>query len=797
MKCKIISRVKETAEKYYQPVIEKVENANAEGKRIATGYRQAINRWNTLMSFGVRQITPIAKELRFKPSGTRFSSLKNLETVDVNANGAGYTRFYQYVHGLTTPPPLSPIEQRTISAYDQTHAFLNAELSRLGGTGTIGYVPALTAEVREGIYAKSGALYDKLVDVLEKENAGYFTREQIETMLENNEQKEFDRFPTHIDVDGELVPVVAADPLSAIEGMNRELSRTAALAKTFGIDSNDNLKKLKEAYRKAGGSVDDFDRLQRSFYGVGPKRDVDPRSFGRKWGLGLFNPAVQTAALSLSGPVQLMQFLPAYTNVGFLPFVKGMAKWVRSPQRTSAELAAIGTIPFDVLNLPFRKGQKVEDLGRAIREVGGRATGFTPINQFLDRVSASMYREFARGLIAKGGKLSLGERMTLEQLKLSPAQIDMIEKGKMVEPAADLTRPQTNAEEIFTTIINNGRKSDQSSGKEGTEKSRFQLNPLAQVAVPFQGFVINQVNRIKNEIANIYEAGRSGDMKKLGAAAQRLGTFALFSAAAGEFAIAMRHLLKGRDPDDEREDENVVQRFFNDLAEVSLLGPFQRMYESWGYANSGERFLVGLSMPGNIAADFLNMLMRQGVYADKTASERALTFLERRAPITALPDGIKQFTAAMGLSEFPAIEMDNAVRAYYSFRRDEGLDTGSLSFSKSGFDEARRAYRLLYDAIKDGKGDDEIDQLLADALKIKTDIAKDADKAKKSLQASLRTRKLLADLKPEQLAKFEKSVDPKKFELLQSHDRLLDHYINTIKPVKSRKKKSAVPAPVE
>lgn len=787
MACKIVSRVKETAEKYYQPVIEKVENANAEGKRVATGYRQAINRWNTLMSFGIRQITPIAKELRFKPSGTKLSALKNLETVDVNANGAGYTRFYQYVHGLTTPPKLSPIEQQTIDAYDQTHAFLNAELSRLGGTGTIGYVPALTAEVREGIYAKSGVLYDTLVDVLEKENAGYFTRDQIETMLENNEQKEFDRFPTHIDVAGELVPVVAADPLSAIEGMNRELSRTAALAKTFGIDYNDNLKKLKESYRKAGGAAADFERLQRSFYGIGPKRDVDPRSLGRKWGLGLFNTAVQTAALSLSGPVQLMQFLPTYTNVGFLPFVKGLAKWVRSPQRTSAELAAIGTIPFDVLNFPFREGQKVEDLGRAIREIGGRTTGFTPINQFLDRVSASMYREFARGLIAKGGKLSLGERMTLEQLKLSPAQIDMVDKGKMIEPPADLTRPQTNAEEIFTTIINNGRKADQASGKEGPEKSRFQLNPIAQVVVPFQGFVLNQVNRVKDEVANVYDAGRSGDKKRLGAAVLRLGTFALFSAAAGEFAIAMRHLLKGRDPEDEREDENIVQRFFNDLAEVALLGPFQRMYESWGYANSGERFLIGLSMPGNIAADFINMLKRNGIYADKTAPERALTFLEQRAPITALPNGIKNLVAASGLADFPEVEMEKAIRSYYSFRREFGLDSGGAIFTKSGFDESRRAYREIYDGIKAGKDEAEIKQLIADALKIKMATGKDKDEARISLQASLRARKLLADLNKDQLILFKSRADEENYKLLEMHDKLLDHYIKSLGGGKKKK----------
>lgn len=795
MPCKIVSRVLETAQKYYQPVIEKVENANVDGKRIGAGYRQAINRWNTLMSFGIRQITPLAKELRFKPSGTKLSALKNLETVDTNANGAGYTRFYQYIHGLTTPPALSPIEQRTISVYDQTYNFLNNEMTRLGGTQTIGYVPALTAEVREGIYAKSGVLYDALVDVLEKENAGFFNRDQIETMLENNQQKEFDRFPTHIEIAGELVPVVAADPLSAIEGMNRELARTAALMKTFGADYNDTLKQLKESYRKAGGSVADFERLQRSFFGIGPKRDVDPRSFGRKWGLGLFNPVIQTAALSLSGPVQLMQFLPTYTNVGFLPFVKGLAKWVRSPQRTSAELAAIGTIPFDMLNLPFREGQKVEDLGRAIREVGSRATLFTPINQFLDRVSASMYREFARGLIAKGGKLSLGERMTLKQLKLSDAQINLIDQGKISEPPPNLNRPQTDAEELFTTIISNGRKADQSSGKEGAEKSRFQLNPIAQVVVPFQGFVINQVNRIKDETKNLYAAAKSGDVKKTVFAAKRLGVFALFSAAAGEFAIAARHILKGRDPEDEREDESLVERFFNDLAEVSLLGPFQRMYESWGYSHSGERFLIGLTMPGNIAADFINSLMRNGVYADKTATERALIFLERRAPIADLPNGIKQMVAASGLADFPEVETNKAIRAYYSFLRENEIG-GDLNFSKSGFDETRRAFRQVYDGIRGGKDRNELDAIIADALEKKAPAIKDdkakTDKgkmveAKKSLQKSLRARKFLSKVDAQQEAALRKSIGEEYYKLLKAHDDLLEHYAKAISPPKAKR----------
>lgn len=779
MPCKIVSRVVESAEKYFQPVLEKVEKANPEGKRIAAGYRQAINRWRTLMSFGTRQIDPIARELRFNPSGTRLSKTKNLDTVDVNANGAGYTRFYQYVHGLTTPPALSPIEQRVIEAYDKTFDFLNKEMANRGAIETIGYVPALTAETREGIYAKGGVLYDTLVDVLEKENAGFFDRDQIESMLANNRQREFDRFPTHIRVAGELVPVVAADPLSAIDGMSRELSRTAALMKTFGADYNETLKALKEEYRKAGGTAVDFDRLQRSMYGIGPKRDSDPRSFGRKYGLGLFNPVFETAALSISGWVQLMQFLPAYTNTGFLPFVKGLAKWVRSPQRTSAELAAIGTIPFDVLNLPFTKGRKVEDLGRAIREIGGRLSTFTPINQFLDRVSASIYREYARGLIAKGGNLSAGERMTLQQLKLSDAQINLIDKGKMVEPPTDLTRPQTDAEELFTTIINNGRKADQASGKEGPEKSRFQLNPLAQIIVPFQGFVINQVNRVKDETGNLISATRSGDKAKTALAIKRLGIFALFSAAAGDFAIAMRHLLKGRDPEEEREDENLLERFLNDLAEAALLGPFQRMYSSWSYANTGERFLIGLTMPGNVAADFINMLMRNGAYADKTIPERAATFLQRRTPATEVPNGIKRFVATLGLANFPEVEMENAIRAYYSNAREMGIDSGAV-YSKSGFKESRRAFRRVWDAIKEGKDNDEIEKLLSEALEIKTSEVGNKKKARNALKQSLRAHKFLSHLKPDQLKEMQARLSEENYRLLEQHDLLIDGYIGSV-----------------
>jgi len=788
---KIIEAAKNPVYKYaVQPLIKTVEQGSETGKKAASGFRSAIDRWerNENSNFA-RIIVPIAKVL-----GRNQRLSRNLDTINADANikEAGFMQLAEWAKAGKIPEgvQVNPIERQAFDAYiklakqrkEISDRLKKADTSQgelFGDYNTDLFIKTPTPELLESIKIGHGQIYDKTIDALAKLNPS-LTREQVKYNLDNFRFNKFNEFPTHIKHQGSWYPILASDALSALQGLNRDISRLKGLIDTFGKDYKKSLKDIREGIptEKQG----DFDNMVNSYFGIRPE-PKDPSGLGKRWAKGLLEPIVKNAMLANAAIMQPTQYLSAYHMVGPKAFYGSLLKFLQHPLRTRAELEAVAAYNRGFLDVTIRRGRLPEDLGKALTEVTGKITLLEPLIKATDIAITNAFKAFADGIKNRGGKLSVSEKQTLRMLDFTEGQINVIDKGGLAR-----------SEELYSSIIRRGRKATTFTELKGPEKSKFQHSALGQVLLPFQNFSIGQLQATARVTNNVIDSFKKNEGQV--AAINKMATFLVGTALVGETSLFLRAYFQDRDIKEAllRGDEDIKERITRDFIEAGIY-PYRLIDYSLQRANNGYEFVSGLFAATSIVADGLDAFFyKRGRYKDKTDLEAAGMFLER---YTAKPyvdstihRGIKALATTIGLvDDNPKIEI--AIRRAYKWKGTKGYDTATDDQFAA---DMRRALRSVTDELK--KADvgevpfnDEIRESIVKAIHskvlsktMKKDIG-DLDEAASRVASSLRSRRVLSGLSQKEVDELSKAIGGQEMlDQLVWYDRLLESLADSVNP---------------
>lgn len=787
----LINIVKKTAYKYaVQPIIKTVEQGSLQGKQVASGFRSAIDRWerNENRNFS-EKILPVAKVI-----GRRPRLAKHLDKVSIDANGVGRSQLVEWLKKGEIPKDaqVNPIERKAfeaaISLGKERRELSNRlkkvdsaqeELFGFGDYNKDLFIKVPTPELLEAIKLGHGQIYDRTVSILEKLNPT-LTREQVRYNLANFRFNKFDDFPTHIEQQGSLYPILASDALSYLQGLNRDVSRLKGIVETFGTNYKKSLKEIRETVPvdKQG----DFDNMVDSYFGIRPE-PKDPSGMGKRWARGLLEPVVKNAMLANAAIMQPTQILSAQHLVGAKNLYSSLVGFISHPLRTRAELEAVAAYNRGFLDLTLRHGRWPEDIGKALTELSGKATLLEPLIKLTDLAISNAFKTFADGIKNRGGKLTTSEKQTLQSLDFTDGQINVIDKGGL-----------SRSEELYSAIIRRGRKATTFTELKGPEKSKFQHSQLGQILLPFQNFSIGQMQSLQRITSNLTNAFKTGQGKA--AAINKMATFLGGTALIGETSLFLRAYMTDKDTKEAlvRGDEDVVKRLGRDFMEAGLY-PYRLIDYSLQRANNGYEFISGLFAPVSVVADGLDAFVyKRGRYKDRTDLEAAGMFLERYAtkPVTdsTIPRAIKALATTIGLADDnPKIEI--ALRRAYKWKGNKGFDAPE---GDEFAVEMRRQLRGVVEELK--KADvgevpfnDKIRESLVKALQAKAmsktmgEKIGDPEEAANRVAKSLRGKRVLEGLDSKEIDELADAIGGQ--EMLDQiiwYDRLLESLAESVKP---------------
>lgn len=660
---------------YAEPIIKTVESF---APKLASRFRAAIDYWEKREGESRSILTELKRDLRYD-----LKAFDRLNAMNRTAGDGAWTNMAEWITNPDSrPSDLTPVEQRILDTYSKLVEKGRNDIINAGGAEEVHIpfkrVPSL--DLIEAIRQEGGIVWDTMVDTLQKLNPE-LTREKITHNLRNYQLDKFSQFPTHVSMRGkyttDFVPVLAADGVSALDAVIRDYSRRAGIIKVFGPEYYKQLKALKEAL--PASQRGDFQLAIDSYFGA--RRIENTRNMAGRISR-LLSTTVSSALLAKSGLVQIGQAPNVIRISGVGNFVKGLADFARHPERTRTELEAIGAYAPSILEIAFRKGQRIEDLGRLLTHVAGNLTLLKPLMQVTDLAIGASMKRFADGIKERGGKLTNSEKATLKALDFNDGQIKLIdEKGLSGYADSDV---------LHSAIISRGRKAVTFTGKKGPELTKFQQSPMLSELWKFQGFTIGQLQSVIQQvdtIKNTKGAVRAHAVKDL---AILLGTNL---AVMAEMTLFIRQMINGNDPDRPED----AKRLWEDLVEAGFLGPLRDI--SYAF-NSGTLPFVAFS----VFSDFKDMLVGGGKYRDYEPYERAFMFADRYAlkPYHAAYDIGKNIAIAWGLSKGnPTLKTAN--NAYWNWLKS--IDAYEES-SRTGYDEVQASMRRMMQIVKDAPPDE-------------------------------------------------------------------------------------------
>ncbi len=708
---KSVSAPKTPISYFMEPVVKIVERANP---KAAAGFRQAIDYWENKEGKGYSIIKPLAKKLRFKPS-----ALNRMDEISRKDGKMMWDNWHEWRNNPNlVPSDLTPIEKEAISTYDRLLDERKKVLIEAGREKVedIVFKRVPSTHLLDAIRSEGGEVYNTLVKELARAND--MPIEKVQSALRRYRFDVFEKFPTHLEVGTggifgkDIVPIQATQGLSTLRALNRDTARLAGVTKRFGNEYSKSLREIRKDIPPELQSA--FDLARDSYFGV--RRIEDQRAIWKRLLFSAAQPIIRTALLARSTTQQPSQLAATARFTGGKAFFKGLADLAK--KGTQAELEAIGAYAPGILDLAWQKGQRIEDFGRIMSELGSNISLLKPAIELTDLGITSAFRRFALNIKERGGKLKANEKNTLELLDFTPEQIKLID-NRGLEGYKD-------ADVLYSSIISRGRKAVTFTGKKGPEMTRFQLNPFISSLVQFQGYNIGQmqqaagvVNNLKNRFEAISKAKtpdeKTAAQTQFRAAAKGAAALFVVTLGAAEANLFNKALINGQDTDRPED----FKRLLEDLAETGWM-PFLREM-SYGLATEPGK----LTLPGSITNEIADAWIGRGKYRDREGYERAAMLLDRYAtkPYTQGMETLKNVLIARGLLEGnPTLK--TATSNYWDFLRKEGAFHAS---DQEGFDEVRAAMRGVIDAVKAGdegelseKTRERINENLNKALGLKT-----------------------------------------------------------------------------
>lgn len=623
-------------------------------------------------------------------------------------------------------------------------------------------------------FRRKDAIYEKLIAELERLND--LPRKQVIEGLEESlgasaertvgleTARAFRVHPDHLKVDGKDVRILETDPIRAIRSAVRNDADRIGFASQFEQrvrgevvgGGQSKVDRMRLRFIRNGGNERTFNELVSALnnrpLAESPEvssllsvRGEKPNSVGdvARRGAHALDKTVETSMLSAA-------VIPNAPEVlGKVPAVGGAKRTLRSavdlaknPTERVEMLRDMGAVTSAVLDLKLQKGRGVEDAVAGITGVARRATLFEPVNEFNEKLAANTGRLLAEDF--KQGKATARDVERLRILDFTEPQIKQIQNG-------------TASAELYNAIPQRLTAFTQGSTLRKAQRSKFANSRLFRTLFRFQNYAQLTARSATKISTNLVDAFRSGDPKRIQAAAEIAGEFVGGSATAGGMSIYLMSLVAGRDTD--RSDESLPEQLGKNLWVSVVGGPIASIANSIGDDQSVGDMLVNMSPHLRAVQKGKEIFGGEGKYAQMTLGEKSIEAMKSVTPAHRFAKG---YLAAMGLQDR---EIETANSKYW--RSQVGRAQRVKTFKKED-DRFRHHMREAYGHVRNGRIDD-ANVAIAEALSVSGHSMDD-------VRSSLDARKKIARLSPEEIDSLRTEIGEKHFGALQREEDLLNNF---------------------
>lgn len=483
-----------------------------------------------------------------------------------------------------------------------------------------------------------------------------------------------------------------------------------------------------------------------------------------------FNTVARTLALTLSAASNVSETLFGTTSAtfGVRETMRGIGMYMKGDALVN-QLDNINALSKFYFDFSFNKSHPVRDSLRIMQQVAGTLTMQRSLNEMQEAVAPivamNKIRGWEQGTVMRQDVAALRSMETFTEKEVQALVSGM--------SSADLQ------DRFIKTVSQMHTGSPISPALQ----SRAGLSPSFSTLFPFLSYGRAKMNTVASSVRALdkvlQDAKKSGktNMESALHAAQSservlLGRHIGFTTAQGAGSYLLLALAFGGATGlsiaiHEAKDEPV--KFAGESFLFSTItGPFAQLARyAMKPGDPPSAMIVKSTFPGMMLDELHTLITGQGAYKDRTPFERAVEFMRRRTPLTGpMATGL----AVMGLSDRDAA-LEGAIRGYWKWRFDEARPGKTSPGAASEEDiKFRQAMRRAMDKIRK-KQDPSKD--IADALAVD---GKDAKAAK----ASIRARRLLKPLTPEEQAALKTRIGDKGFAKLVAYDALLDGWAEAV-----------------
>jgi hypothetical protein len=583
--------------------------------------------------------------------------------------------------------------------------------------------------------------------------------------------RKWKNIPHAIKVGGELIPLIEYRPYEYARRLADTGESRIGVASVFGqeLAGTSVIKQIKDQIAKEGGDPKKFHEMIRALSAAPVETQVlDAGTTGGKIirGLSTTYSLIRQSSLSASLIPNIPEVLGNIRRFsGMDGLVRSIYKLSKNPIAVNNALEQLGAITVDIANVSVDPNRPISSRVRAINEAQSRAFLYKYINEFQEKLSAVVALDKVQKF--KKGKGTGLDALYLREMGFSRSEAELMSKGNA---------PQS----LYDAMIRRAPAHLSGGAARSGERSRIEHNKIFQRVAAFETYAqmkMRSLNRMVNtNIKAIEESVSERDYSKLSDVTKSVMSDVVGNAAAGaasQFLLA--YAYGGKDNVDIKWNEvkdDPLGFIISAWAYTSFAGTYGAILQSTAEGNLENP--LEMFYPYVVGSEIVQGITGTGGYKyDQNATEKAIRFAKRFAPVNR---PFSQLMVATGLGNKEAKKTDNAIKAYYRWKINNGYGGKYEGNIDDDIKQFRGNMNKAVDAIVKGKDIKEITNFMLSSID-------GLNKDEKSIKTSLLARRLLTkakvapgkdeDIFNERLETLRKRIGDKAYSRLQDYDDLL------------------------
>lgn len=745
--------------------------------------------------------------LKASGSGKAAKDLARFVEVDINGNKVLVNRLHAAIEGLIEVKGAERdlVEKHKDLIEKRGNLFEKNEIMQEGPDGEVRPFKVMGRDIAPRIM--SGEFYRilekgvgsvefntmvkefvKATGLSESEVQSYFSEMQSNIRGDNPDtptrttqaehSRKWKNIPHAIKVGNELIPLIEYRPYEYARRLADTGESRIGVASVFGqeLAGTSVIKQIKDQIAKEGGDPKKFHEMIRALSAAPVETQVlDAGTTGGKIirGLSTTYSLIRQSSLSASlipNIPEVLGNIRRFSGMGGL--VRSIYKLSKNPIAVNNALEQLGAITVDIANVAVDPNRPISSRVRAINEAQSRAFLYKYINEFQEKLSAVVALDKVEKF--KKGKGTGLDALYLREMGFSRSEAELMSKGNA---------PQS----LYDAMIRRAPAHLSGGAARSGERSRIEHNKIFQRVAAFETYAqmkMRSLNRMVNtNIKAVEEAVSERDYSKLSDVTKSVMSDVVGNAAAGaasQFLLA--YAYGGKDNVDIKWNEvkdDPLGFIISAWAYTSFAGTYGAILQSTAEGNLENP--LEMFYPYVVGSEIVQGITGTGGYKyDQTATEKAIRFAKRFAPVNR---PFSQLMVATGLGNKEAKKTDNAIKAYYRWKINNGYGGKYEGNIDDDIKQFRGNMNKAVDAIIKGKDINEITDFMLASID-------GLNKDEKSIKTSLLARRLLTKAKvapgkdenifDERLETLRKRIGENAYQRLRDYDELLTAWSETL-----------------